>query len=75
MLTLFPPYDGREQAGFHHLSDRPASLLDPGRDSGLWTNTPEGSQQRISVTGPGASGSGDLGTCYDGTWPQDPTRT
>jgi hypothetical protein len=75
MLMLLPPYDGRVQAGFHHLSDRLASLLDPGRDLGLWPNMPGGSQQRISVTSPGASGSDGLGARYDGMWPQEPMRT
>jgi hypothetical protein len=66
MLTLFQPYDGCGQAGFHHLFDRFTSLLDPGRDLGLWPNTPKGSQQWIGITGPRASGSGSLGTWYDG---------
>jgi hypothetical protein len=71
MLTLLPSYDGHVQAGFHHLSDRLTSLL----NLGLWPNTPGGSQQWISVTSPGASGSDGLGARYDGTWPQEPMRT
>jgi hypothetical protein len=32
----FPSYDGRWQEGFHHLSARPASLLNSGQGPGLW---------------------------------------
>jgi hypothetical protein len=38
----FPPHDRREQAGFHHLSTCPASLLNPGEGSGLQSNTLRG---------------------------------
>jgi hypothetical protein len=75
MFTLFPPYDGPGQAGFHHLSDRPASLFDLGCDPGLWPNTYEGSRHQISITSPEALGSSGLGAWYDGTWPQEPTCT
>jgi hypothetical protein len=69
MLTIFSPYDTSGQAGFCHLSDRSTSLLDPRRHMGLWPNTPEGSEQRISVTDSEASGSDRLGTWHDGTCP------
>jgi hypothetical protein len=45
MLSLLLPIDRRGQAGFHQLSDHPASLLDPGQDPGLRSNTPGHFQQ------------------------------
>jgi hypothetical protein len=34
------PYDRCGQAGFYHLSARPASLLDPRQGSGIWSTRP-----------------------------------
>jgi hypothetical protein len=58
--VTFPPYDGREHAGFHHLSTRPASHLNLGQGPSLQSSKTRGSQQWISIAGPGASGSGGL---------------
>jgi hypothetical protein len=55
-----PPYDRREQARFHHLSTRPASLLELRQGPGLCSNMSEGFQQWISIACPGASRSGGL---------------
>jgi hypothetical protein len=38
----FPPCNGREKTRFHHLSTRPAYLLNPGQGSGLRTSMPQG---------------------------------
>jgi hypothetical protein len=43
-VFTFPPYDGLGQAGFHHMSGRPAYILDWGQGLGLWSNAPGGFQ-------------------------------
>jgi hypothetical protein len=41
------------------MSTHPTSLLDPGQDPGLWSNTPRGFQEWISTAHPEALGSDD----------------
>jgi hypothetical protein len=59
-FITFPPYDRHGQAGFHHLSAHPASLVNPRQGLGPRSNTPGGFPQLISIASLEDSRSGDL---------------